>query len=120
MAEQAPPEPSGQLPRSPVGCYVLGALVAIALILAALIIGNAIRSTGNAVSTSVQSANPANVVATIVAPQTPTIIVRPPAIRQVQALADLTTVSTLMSTVVDVQQARIGNIVYEKLILIAC
>jgi len=51
---------------------------------------------------------------------TPTIVVRPPVIRQVQALADLTTVSTLMSTIVDVQQARVGNVIYEKLILIAC
>jgi hypothetical protein len=120
MAEQLPPAQGERRSSSPMGCYVLGGLIAIALICAALIIGGAIRDTGIAVSTSVGGANPANIIATIAAPQTPTIVVRPPAIRQVQALADLTTESTLMSTIVDVQQARIGNIVYEKLILIAC
>jgi hypothetical protein len=106
--------------RSPIGCYALGGLLALALLCSALIVAGAIRDTGSSVGKTIEDANPANIAATIAAPQTPTIIVRPPAIRQVRALADLTTVSTLMSTIVDVQQARIGNIVYEKLILIAC
>lgn len=54
------------------------------------------------------------------APQTPTIVVRPPAINQVRALADLTTSSLLMSTIVEANQARVGNIVHEKLVLLAC
>ncbi|MCL5999454.1 MAG: DUF4230 domain-containing protein [Chloroflexi bacterium] len=108
-----PPKPP---PRSPVGCYVVGGLMGLALVFAALVIAGAIRDA----SKTVAEANPANIIATLSAPQTPTIVVRPPAIRQVRALADLTTVSSLMSTVVDVQQARIGNMVYEKLILIAC
>jgi hypothetical protein len=120
MSEQLPPAPGSQAPRSPVGCYVVGGVLALALVLAALIIAGAVRDTGSAVNKTVNDANPANIVATIVAPQTPTIVARPPAIRQVRAVADLTTVSTLMSTIVDVQQARVGNIVYEKLVLIAC
>jgi Protein of unknown function (DUF4230) len=106
--------------QSFIGCYVVGGLLAIALIGAALIIAGSIQNTTRSVSRSIDSANPANVVATLMAPVTPTIVVRPPAIREVQALADLTTVSTLMSTIVDVQQARVGDIIYEKLILIAC
>jgi hypothetical protein len=103
-----------------VGCYVAAGGIALALVLGALIIASAVRDAGNAASRTIQGFQPGNVVATLVGPQTPTIVVRPPAIRQVRAVSDLTTVSTLMSTVVDVQQARVGNIIYEKLILIAC
>jgi hypothetical protein len=38
----------------------------------------------------------------------------------VRALADLTTVSAMMSTVVEAEQARVGDLVVEKLLLIAC
>jgi hypothetical protein len=103
-----------------VGCYVVGGVLAVALVCAALLIAGAIRDAGNALTRTAEGANPINILATVAGPVTPTIVVRPPAIRQVRAVADLTTVSTLMSTIVDVQQARIGNIVYEKLILIAC
>ena len=112
-----PQEPA---PQSYTGCYLAGGLLAVAMIGAALIIASAIQNTGRSLSSSLDSASPSNFVATVMAPVTPTIVVRPPVIRQVQALADLTTVSTLMSTIVDVQQARVGNVIYEKLILIAC
>ena len=102
------------------GCYVVGALLIVALIAGALIIAGAMQNSATSVSRSLDSANPINVVATVMAVPTPTIVVRPPAIREVQALADLTTVSTMMSTIVDVQQARVGDLIYEKLILIAC
>jgi hypothetical protein len=113
--------PQKQPPSQPyLGCYIVGAFLIIALLGAALIIAGAMQNSAKSVTRSLDSANPVNVVATVLAPQTPTIVVRPPAIREVQALSDLTTVSTMLSTIVDVQQARVGNIIYEKLILIAC
>lgn len=102
------------------GCLIAAGILTVALIVAALIIAGAVQNTGSSVARSLESANPANVVATVFAQRTPTIVVRPPVIHEVQALADLTTVSTLLSTIVDVQQARVGNVIYEKLILIAC
>ncbi|HEY3291206.1 MAG TPA: DUF4230 domain-containing protein [Anaerolineae bacterium] len=106
--------------QTSVGCLIAAGLLAVALIAAALIIAGAVQNTGTSVTHSLESANPANVVATVLAQRTPTIVVRPPVVREVQALADLTTVSTLLSTIVDVQQARVGDVIYEKLILIAC
>jgi hypothetical protein len=126
MPEPIPPQPTDETQnaqktqRTLPGCLIAAGVLAVGMVFAALIIAGAIRDTGNRVDQTVQGIQPGNVVASIVAPQTPTIIVRPPAIRQVRAVADLTTLSTLMSTVVDVQQARVGNIVYERLVLIAC
>jgi hypothetical protein len=115
MPEPFPPQPTDEVHNTPVvqrnlrGCIIPAGMLAAGMVLAALIVAGAIRETGNRVDRTVQGIQPGNVVASLVAPQTPTIIVRPPAIRQVRAVADLTTVSTLMSTVVDVQQARVGN-----------
>ena len=115
------PAQSGQgTPGTSSGCLIAIGVLALAMVIGAVIVGSAIRDAGSTVNRTVQGIQPGNVIATVMAPVTPTIIVRPPAIRQVRALADLTTLTTLMSTVVDVQQARVGTIVYEKLILIAC
>lgn len=98
------------------GCLISGGIIAAGLIVAALILGGALGGFGQ----TIERANPANAVATAVAPKPPTIVARPPTIQQVRALADLTTVQTLMSSIVEADQARVGNIVYEKLILLAC
>ncbi|HQV69255.1 MAG TPA: DUF4230 domain-containing protein [Thermoflexales bacterium] len=106
-----PPAPFNQM-----GCLIAGGIIAGGLVLAAFIIGIAISSFGGVIN----SANPANVLGTAAAPRTPTVVARPPMIQQVKALADLTTVQTLLSTIVEADQARVGNVVYERLILLAC
>lgn len=106
--------------RFSTGCIVVSGLLLILIILSGLFISQAIRDSGQQINQTLGTALPPNIGSTLLAPQTPTIIVRPPVMGQVQALADLTTVSTVMSTIVDAQQARVGNIIYEKLVLIAC
>lgn len=95
---------------------VAGGIIAAGLVVAALVIAVAISSFGG----SLEKANPANSIGTAVAPKTPTVIARPPTLQQVKAIADLTTVQTLLSTIVEADQARVGNVVYERLILLAC
>lgn len=106
-----PPAPSNQM-----GCLIAGGIIAGGLVIAAFIIGIAISSFGGVIN----SANPVNAIATAAAPRTPTVVARPPTLQQVKALADLTTVQTLLSTIVEADQARVGNVVYERLILLAC
>jgi hypothetical protein len=98
------------------GCLIAGGIIAGGLVIAAFIIGIAISSFGGVIN----NANPANVLGTAAAPRTPTVVARPPTLQQVKALADLTTVQTLLSTIVEADQARVGNVVYERLILLAC
>jgi hypothetical protein len=114
--EKKPPPRSG----ARVGCYVAIGLVVVVFLAAAIIVAGLVQEASRTVNQAVDSANPANIVNTALAPQTPTIVVRPPAISQVRSLADLTTSSVLMSTIVEAQQARVGKIVYEKLVLLAC
>lgn len=125
--ESAPPvlvtdAPQRALPNlnASTGCLIGVGIMAVSLVAAALLIAFAIRDSANRAAESVDRMNPANMLATIAPPPTPTIIVRPPAILSVRAISDLATAQTLMSTVVEADQARVGNILYEKLILIAC
>ncbi len=114
QTQPPPPQPPPRARRGlPVGCYVVAGLVVVAVIAVALIVSSTIQ-------TASRNLNPVNAATTAMAPQTPTIVVRPPAINQVRALADLTTSSLLMSTIVEANQARVGNIVHEKLVLLAC
>ncbi len=116
------PETQPKPPRrgAPTGCYVFLGLALAALIAVALIIAAAVREAAQAGERIVSEVNPFNVIATELAPKTPTVVVRPPAINQVKAVADLTTSSVLMSTIVEAEQARVGNIIYERLVLLAC
>jgi hypothetical protein len=98
------------------GCLAAAGIVAVGVVAAALIISSALVNVGSAID----SANPGKIAGTAFAPATATVLVRPPAIIQVRALADLTTASTTLSTIAEAQQARIGNILYERLILLAC
>lgn len=113
---QRPPNP----PRSSTGCIVVAGILGVAMVASALIIANTLRSGFNTVSDTVVQNNPANIVATMLPKTTPTIVARPPVIRSVQALADLTTYSALMSTVVEANQQRVGTLVNERLLLVAC
>ena len=116
--ETTPPKPARR--GLPTGCYVMIGLALVAMVSATIIIAGAVREASQTGQRIADQVNPVNAVNTALAPQTPTVIVRPPAINQVKALADLTTSSVLMSTIVEAEQARIGKIVYEKLVLLAC
>jgi len=116
QAETKPPPRSG----ARTGCYVAVGLVVAGVIVAAIVVAALVQEASRAAGRAIDAANPANVVNTALAPQTPTIVVRPPAIAQVRSLADLTTSSVLMSTIVEAKQARVGEIVYERLVLLAC
>lgn len=119
FAPSTPPQSAPAI-NATTGCLIGVGIMAVSLIAAALLIGFAIRDSANRAAESVDRMNPVNMLATIAPPPTPTIVVRPPAILSVRALSELATAQMLMSTVVEADQARVGNIVYEKLILIAC
>ncbi len=102
------------------GCLIGAGIVALAFVIGALLISAAVRDAGNRVANVGDGMNPANIVATLVPAATPTIIVRPPAVLQVRAISELASAQSLMSTVVEVEKARVGNVIYEKLVLIAC
>ncbi len=87
---------------------------------AALLVVAIVFSMGRAVSDVFENVKPGGMLATVLPQSTPTMIVRPPAMLQVRAAADLVTAQTLMSTVVEAEKARVGSIVYERLVLIAC
>jgi hypothetical protein len=114
-----PPQPTAGFTPS-LGCLIGAGIVALAFIIGALLVAFAIRDAGSRVATTADRMNPANVVATFVPAATPTIVVRPPAVLQVRAISELASAQSLMSTVVEVEKARVGNILYEKLVLIAC
>lgn len=91
-----------------------------AMVASVWIISTTLRDGFSFLGNKANELNPVNVIATVLPPVTPTIVARPPAIRQVRALADLTTLSAMMSTVVEAEQPRVGALVKEKLLLIAC
>ena len=95
-------------------------ILGIALVASVWIVSTTLRDGFSFLGNKAAELNPVNVIATTLPPLTPTIVVRPPAIRQVRALADLTTISAMMSTVVEAEQPRVGALVNEKLLLIAC
>ena len=98
----------------------MAGILGMALVASVWIISTTLRDGFSFLGNKATELNPINVIATVLPPVTPTIVVRPPAIRQVRALADLTTLSAMMSTVVEAEQPRIGALVQEKLLLIAC
>jgi hypothetical protein len=102
------------------GCLLASAILGGAVLVAACVIAVAVSGFGRSVGEAFDRNNPANIIATNMPQATPTIIVRPPAILQVRAIAELGTAQSLMSTVVEVEKARVGDILYERLILIAC
>ncbi len=120
FASSAPQQRNTPSINATTGCLIGVGIMAVSLVAAALLVGFAIRDSANRAAESVDRMNPVNMLATIAPPPTPTIVVRPPAILSVRAISDLATAQMLMSTVVEADQARIGNILYEKLILIAC
>ena len=97
---------TGKTTTSSWGCVLIAAVLGAALVASALIISGAFRDIGLGIGKTIEQANPINAIATALPPPTPTIVVRPPAIRQVRAVADLTTVSALLSTVVEAEQPR--------------
>lgn len=106
--------------RSSLGCVVVAGILGMAMVASVWIISTTLRDGFSFLGNKANELNPVNVIATVLPPVTPTIVARPPAIRQVRALADLTTLSAMMSTVVEAEQPRVGALVKEKLLLIAC
>ncbi len=117
-----PPSPAAAQPLSPttLGCLIGGGIIALALVVAGALVAFAVRESARSVSETVDRANPANIVQTMIPQPTPTIVVRPPAVLQVRAISDLASAQSLLSTIAEVNQARVGNVLYEKLVLIAC
>ncbi len=99
---------------------MIAAIIAVGLIVAAMIVGAAVQNLQTGFANSARSANPVTLLSTALPQSTPTFVVRPPNIQQVKALAELSTVQTTMSTVVEASKARVGDIVYERLLLVAC
>jgi hypothetical protein len=123
-AMDVPPGPAAPPPaarsQQPMGCYIAAGIIGVALVVAALLIAAAIGGAARTAGEAVDKANPINIVNTVLPAATPTILARPPAILQVRAISDLATAQTLMSTIVEAEKARVGNVIYEKLALIAC
>jgi len=117
--QQAPPSPRPVVLQN-YGCLIAAAVLALSVMVAAAIVAFALLGAGRSLGEAVDRNNPANILATNMPQATPTIIVRPPAVLQVRAISDLATAQSLMSTVVEAEKARVGNIVYERLVLIAC
>lgn len=102
------------------GCATAALILGGAVMLAALLAAAAVFGLGQAVNDLLERARPNRVLATALPQHTPTIVARLPAILQVRAVADLATAQTTMSTVVEAEKARVGEIIYERLVLIAC
>jgi hypothetical protein len=102
------------------GCIVAAGVLGLSLVIATAIVAYAMFAAGSSLRQALDRANPGNILSTNIAPSTPTIVVRPPAILQVRAISDLATAQQLQSTVVEVEKARVGDILYERLILLAC
>lgn len=113
------PQPRG-ISQTTLGCLIGAGIIALALLVAGALVAFALRESSTRMAEALNRANPANVIQTIIPPPTPTVIVRPPATLQVRAIGDLATAQSLLSTIVEVSQARVGNVLYEKLVLIAC
>lgn len=112
--------PPGGMSQTAFGCLLGSGIIALALLIAGLLVAFALRDSTSRLVETAERANPINAIQTALPPPTPTIVVRPPAVLQVRAISDLATAQSLLSTIAEVNQARVGNIVYEKLVLIAC
>lgn len=117
---QTPPTPPTGISQTSLGCLIGAGIIAAALLIAGLLVAFALRDSANRVTETADRMNPANIIATVLPPATPTIVVRPPAVLQVRAISDLATAQSLLSTIAEVNQTRVGNVLYEKLVLIAC
>lgn len=95
-------------------------IIAAAVVIAALVIAAAMRETARIASEAIGALDPSSAIATALPAATPTIVARPSAILQARAANELASMQTLLSTVVEVEKARVGNILYERLVLIAC
>lgn len=111
---------AGGLSQTTLGCLIGAGIIALALLIAGALVAFAVRESTQRVAETVERANPANIIQTVIPLPTPTVVVRPPAVLQVRAISELATAQSLLSTIVEVQQARVGNVLYEKLVLIAC
>lgn len=112
--------PPGRMSQTAFGCLLGAIVIALALLIAGLLVAFALRDSTKRLIEAAERANPIKAIQTALPPPTPTIVVRPPAVLQVRAISDLATAQSLLSTIAEVNQARVGNIVYEKLVLIAC
>lgn len=112
--------PAGGPSQTMLGCLIGAGIIALALLIAGALVAFAVRESTQRMAETAERANPANIIQTMIPPPTPTIVVRPPAVLQVRAISELATAQSLLSTIVEVQQARVGNVLYEKLVLIAC
>lgn len=110
----------GGMSQTTFGCLIGAGIVALALVIAGALVAFALRESSVRMAEAVERANPANIIQTVIPPPTPTVVVRPPALLQVRAISELATAQSLLSTIVEVSQARVGNVLYEKLVLIAC
>jgi hypothetical protein len=120
LQAQAQAQPQPRISQTGLGCLIGAGIIATAMLIAGVLVAFALRDSANRVSQTVDALNPGNVVATLIPPVTPTIVVRPPAVLTVRAISDLATAQSLLSTVVEAEKARVGNVIYERLILIAC
>lgn len=116
MQDQSPGRSGGQN----WGCLIAATVLGVSLVITAAILAIALSGAGRSVSSALDRNNPANILATNIPQPTPTIVVRPPAILQVRAISQLATAQSMMSTVVEAEKARVGDILYERLVLIAC
>lgn len=92
------------------------ALVVLGLIASAVIVSSALRATAERVA----QVNPLRILPTLVAATTPTITPRGSVVMQLRTLSELATAQTVVATVVEAEKARVGNLVYERLLLVAC
>ncbi len=111
---------AGGMSQITLGCLIGAGIIALALLIAGALVAFAVRESTRRVAETVERANPASIIQTVIPLPTPTVVVRPPAVLQVRAISELATAQSLLSTIVEVQQARVGNVLYEKLVLIAC
>ena len=115
------PSPSpGRVSPLLLGCLLSGCIIGLSLLIAGGLIAFAVRESGERMTRAMEQTNPSRIVQTLLPPPTPTVVVRPPALLQVRAISNLATAQALLSTIVEVNQARVGNVIYERLVLIAC
>ena len=114
------PQSSGRASPVTLGCVLSGCIIGLALLIAGSLVAFAVRESTERMTRAMEQTNPSRIVQTLLPPPTPTVIARPPALLQVRAISNLATAQALLSTIVEVNQARVGSVIYERLVLIAC
>jgi hypothetical protein len=102
------------------GCILGGCIIGLALLVAGGLVAFAVRESTERMTQAMERTDPARIIQTLLPPPVPTAIAHPPALLQVRAISNLATAQALLSTIVEVNQARVGNVIYERLVLIAC